>query len=99
MSTVNEQIAEKFNTIITLEENAVIGGFGSRILLHFQSKNRHFHKFLNIGLSDNFITHGDRDQLIELVGLSPAAIKNKILQFLKIPVHNKYENLEYISHE
>lgn len=75
-------LAKKHTHIVTLEENVVAGGFGSAVLeLLAQQKIVKPH-ILNIGLPDNFITHGKVDLLMDTLGLTPDKLTERILQFI-----------------
>ncbi|MBS4536215.1 1-deoxy-D-xylulose-5-phosphate synthase [Clostridium sp. D2Q-14] len=76
-----KKVAKEYNLIITLEDNIVIGGFGSVInneLINQSYKG----KTLNIGLPDEFIEHGDTDDLFKKYKLDVNGvydiIRNKI---------------------
>ncbi|HEY5583935.1 MAG TPA: 1-deoxy-D-xylulose-5-phosphate synthase [Ruminiclostridium sp.] len=73
---------KRFEHIITLEDNCRFGGFGSRVL---QVLNKHGLKTnLNImGLPEEFIPHGSRNQLLKNLGLDFDSITNKILEIIK----------------
>ncbi len=67
------ELAANHDLIVTLEENAIIGGAGSevaRILEGLPQRPR----LLRLGLPDRFIDHGDQAQLLESVGLDIAGI-------------------------
>lgn len=55
-------IAKNHSTIVTYEDNALIGGFGS-LVNDLLVKNDYKGKIINIGLPDEFIEHGKVDQL------------------------------------
>ena len=55
-------IFKKFNKIITVEDGAVTGGFGSAIL-EFMSENNYTAKFVRLGIPDKFIEHGTQHEL------------------------------------
>ncbi|MFZ1081180.1 MAG: 1-deoxy-D-xylulose-5-phosphate synthase [Candidatus Kryptoniota bacterium] len=78
-----EETAEKFNHIVTIEDNTVKGGFGSAVLECLQEIGKPCH-VLNLGLPDAFVEHGTPQQLYELVGLHPEGIANDVVKFLKI---------------
>jgi 1-deoxy-D-xylulose-5-phosphate synthase len=75
-------IFEKFNTIITIEEGAIAGGFGSAIL-EFASKNEYTsNRIKQLGIPDNFIEHGKVSELHKNLHLSKNYIKDFILKIL-----------------
>ncbi len=52
-----QTILKKYGKIITVEEGALQGGFGS-IVNSFVTKNEYKNKVVNLGIPDNFIEHG-----------------------------------------
>ena len=71
------ELAQKHEGIVTLEENAVIGGAGSEVSRILDTLS-HRPKLLRLGLPDQFIDHGDQAQLLELAGLDTENILQKI---------------------
>lgn len=70
--------------IVTLENNSVRGGFGSAALECAAELNlKKMPKFLHLGLPDEFIQHGEVEQLFASVGLDSASIAGKIRAFVK----------------
>ncbi len=74
--------AEKFDKIITLEENSIVGGFGSAVLEYFSSRNI-LKEVLRIGLPDNFVEHGTQSELHALLEIDPEGIARKVSVFVK----------------
>lgn len=77
-----QDIATRFDQIVTVEDNTLKGGFGSAILETLQQIGMS-RRVLNLGLPDEFIEHGTPLQLYELVGLGPEGIANKIKTFIE----------------
>ncbi len=77
-----EEIARRYENIVTVEENTVIGGFGSGVL-EFLATLNYSGRVKIIGIPDRFIEHGNRKKLLEVVGLDERGLKEKILDFLK----------------
>jgi 1-deoxy-D-xylulose-5-phosphate synthase len=75
--------AEKFNKIITLEENNLPGGFGSAVAEYFISKNYkndlHF-----IGIPDKFVDHGTQEELHHILGIDPDGIVESVKEFTQL---------------
>ena len=71
------RIFKNYNTIITVEDGIVMGGFGSAIL-EFAAKNNYNIPIKNLGISDKFPGQGTIDELHEIAGIS----SNKISQTL-----------------
>ena len=70
--------------IVTLEEGAVAGGFGSAVLefaARFKSKRVGIKQaeIYNVGIPDQFVEHGARQILLDLVGLTPEKVADFIL--------------------
>ena len=68
---------KKYKFIFTIEEGAVSGGFGSSILEYLSKNNLDINTTL-FGINDNFIEHGTRKELLNIVGLSKDKLYNKI---------------------
>lgn len=72
-----KQVADEHTLLVSVEENAVIGGAGaevSRALEAMASGTRH----VRLGLPDHFIDHGDQQQLLALNGLDAAGIVRQV---------------------
>jgi len=67
--------------IVTVEENTIIGGFGSSISEYLSEKNIK-KTLLKFGLPDKFIEQGERKDILEKYGLSPEKIVEKIKEFV-----------------
>jgi 1-deoxy-D-xylulose-5-phosphate synthase len=62
-------ICKRFKKVITLEENSVLGGFGSAILESMHSQGIKDVQVYLKGLPDKFVEHGTTSQLYQVVGL------------------------------
>ncbi|HIC08573.1 MAG TPA: 1-deoxy-D-xylulose-5-phosphate synthase [Aquificales bacterium] len=79
-----KKIAEHHRVVVTVEENTVVGGFGSAVLEALNEMNLLQRvKVVNIGLPDRFVEHGSQNLLREKLGLSPEGIAEKVLEALK----------------
>jgi 1-deoxy-D-xylulose-5-phosphate synthase len=67
--------------LVTVEENAVAGGAGSGVNEVLAAAGAQ-PAILNIGLDDNFIQHGTREQCLHLAGLDSDGIQARILRFI-----------------
>ncbi len=67
----------------TLEEGTMMGGFGSSVLLKAPALRA---KMEIIGIEDNFIEQGTREELLEFVGLSSQRVIDRITANLKAEV-------------
>jgi 1-deoxy-D-xylulose-5-phosphate synthase len=75
-----DDIHKRFNKIITLEENSIIGGFGSAVLDYFNDKS-YKNDILRLALPDEFIDHGTQAELHDMLGLNPSGIFEKVKKF------------------
>lgn len=66
--------------LVTLEENAVMGGAGSAVM-ECLAKHKKFPAVLQLGLPDTFIDHGDHKAMLASCGLHAAGIIQSIHQF------------------
>jgi 1-deoxy-D-xylulose-5-phosphate synthase len=76
-----DDVAGRFNKIVTLEENALIGGFGSSVAEYLTEK-RYKNDLLKIGLPDEFIEHGTQEELHAMLEMDPAGITKRVKEFL-----------------
>ena len=76
------ELAKQCGRLVTLEENAVSGGFGSAVaeLLHGK---RLAVPVLSLGLPDEFVEHGSRPALLAKEGLEPNAIAESVARFVE----------------
>jgi 1-deoxy-D-xylulose-5-phosphate synthase len=70
-SIMLERIAHSGKKIFTLEEGIVGGGFGSAVLEFFERENIANAKIRCLGLPDEFIEHGAREELLRKYHLAP----------------------------
>lgn len=78
-----DEVANRFKKIVTLEENSIIGGFGSGVLEYFSDKN-YKNDILRIGLPDKFVDHGTQEELYKVLGIDAEGIVEKVLNFIEI---------------
>jgi 1-deoxy-D-xylulose-5-phosphate synthase len=76
-----EQICGK--PIITVEENSIVGGFGSAVMDHFERLGRlHELKIRKLGFPDDFIDHATRPEQLEEIGLDLDSICDEVRVFV-----------------
>ena len=78
-------LATSHDYIFTIEDNTVVGGFGSAVFetlhnLDLSSQTR----AVSLGIPDKFIDHGTQQELYQLIGLDPSGIVNSILQEISV---------------
>ena len=76
-----DNIIASHQSIITIEEGILTGGFGSSIVDY--AKNIDI-KVYTMGIKDEYIEHGTRQELLDLVGLNNNSLINLIEQSLNM---------------
>jgi 1-deoxy-D-xylulose-5-phosphate synthase len=65
-----DSLAATHRRIVTIEENTLMGGFGSAVLEHLGGDV----PVVRLGLPDAFVPHGERARLLEDIGLTPQSV-------------------------
>ena len=71
------RIASEYQTIVTVEDNAIAGGAGSGVNEYLNTTG-FSGKILNIGLPDQFIKHGTQQEIYQELELDAQGIKSQI---------------------
>jgi 1-deoxy-D-xylulose-5-phosphate synthase len=79
------ELAQTHACLVTMEENVIAGGFGSGVLELLTHSGINGVKVLNIGVPDQFVTHGKVDILKEAIGLTPEKIAEQIVSHFALP--------------
>ena len=77
-----EEVRKRAKYVITVEENQIRGGFGQAIAEYLITHNYHG-KLKVIGIPDQFVTHGNRDQLLKEIGLDVDSILKTVTEFVE----------------
>ena len=77
------RLAQECGRIVTVEENALAGGFGSAVLEFLEQQELYDLPVLRLGIPDAFIPHGKRQTLLQELGLDAAGIAAKVRKFVK----------------
>ena len=80
-----ETLAASHSLLVTIEENALIGGIGSEVSRIVESTDSDA-RTLRLGLPDQFIDHGDQKRLLSDVGLDAAGIVEQVRA--RLDAHN-----------
>ena len=75
------ELAASHETLVTLEENAIMGGAGSGVNELLMAKRRPV-PVLNLGLPDSFVSQGSQEELRADLGLDAAGIQRQIEAWL-----------------
>ena len=75
-------LAEKCGILITIEENALQGGFGSAVLELLEQRGLKGTRVLRLGYPDSYIPQGEQLELRAMLGLDSSGITASIRSFL-----------------
>ncbi len=82
-SELIDDLVNKHQVIVTVEDNVIAGGAGSAVNEYLlNSKQNQQINILNIGLPDEFIKHGTQQEIHHELGLDCEGIVKRINQFL-----------------
>jgi 1-deoxy-D-xylulose-5-phosphate synthase len=76
------EAAAKYETLMTVEDGCIQGGFGSAVL-EFLSDHQYKNNVIRLGIPDAFIEHGEPHELYDEIGISPEKIRLKIQEVIK----------------
>ena len=81
------KICKNHSAIITIEEGTLIGGFGSAVGNYLHDNNIDI-KLKRMGIPDQYVPHGERQDLLNEIGLNPHSI---VEYMLNLKSKNIYE--------
>lgn len=81
-----DRLAASATHIVTIEENSTIGGLGSAVASHLSASPKTT-RLLQLGLPDQFVTHGSMRDLYRETGLDAEGIAEKVREFYRTPAH------------
>lgn len=74
------RLIENHQLIVTVEEGIVNGGFGESVVSYLNRKG-FTRKVLVLGIEDEFVPHGSREELLKLQKLDPDGIRERVVSF------------------
>jgi 1-deoxy-D-xylulose-5-phosphate synthase len=72
-------LLESHELVVTLEDNSIVGGYGSGIL-EFMAQLNIRKQVLTLGLPDSFVDHGEVSELYKELGLDGESIAHTVLK-------------------
>jgi 1-deoxy-D-xylulose-5-phosphate synthase len=75
-------IAARFSRIVTVEDNTILGGFGSAVAETLAAEGITHVRLRMLGIQDRFVDHGTPQELAAEVGLDPAGITASVARFV-----------------
>lgn len=82
-------VFKRFSKVITVEDGCIQGGFGSAVL-EFMADHDYHAQVVRLGIPDDFIEHGEQQELWGLCGYDSKAIYDQVL---KIGISKKIDTL------
>ena len=76
------ELAAKHGALVTIEENALQGGFGTAVLELLEERDITGTSILRLGYPDSYIPQGEQHELRAMLGLDPAGIAASVRVFL-----------------
>jgi 1-deoxy-D-xylulose-5-phosphate synthase len=77
-----DRIADKYQYIVTLEDNAIAGGAGSAVNEYVLGQGKPV-RIKNLGLPDTFIKHGTQEEIYQELGLDKQGLIKSISALIK----------------
>ncbi len=77
-----DDLAQRHDLIMTIEEGVLRGGFGEMVLRHLQQQDSRPPRVETLGLQDEYIPHGARNILLDRVGLSAPRLEKTIRELI-----------------
>lgn len=77
-----QEVVESHTHLVTMEDGTVEGGFGGAVAQHLNSLPHGGRPLLILGLPDQIIEHGSREQIFEKYGLAPKQLAERIERFV-----------------
>lgn len=72
--------ASQLGFVLTIEENALMGGFGSAVMEVAAKHGLNTERFRILGIPDVFVEHGDREELLADLGLDAGGLVKAALE-------------------
>jgi len=72
-------LAQRHDLIVTLEDHATLGGFGSAVLEALAAEGVGRARVQLMGVPDRFLEHGSRDEMLAEVGLDARSVVQRFL--------------------
>jgi 1-deoxy-D-xylulose-5-phosphate synthase len=77
-----DEVAAKFNKIITIEDGIIEGGFGSAVIEYYSSVGKNI-AVKRLGISNRFVEHGSQAQLYRECGFDVEGICNAVREMIR----------------
>ncbi len=78
-----DEAASKFNTLITVEDGVIEGGFGSAVAEYFSAKNKKI-VIIRLGVPNRFVEHGTQEELYYECGFDAEGISRTVRELVSV---------------
>ena len=75
-------LLESHDTIVTLEDNTLVGGFGSAVMELAADLGYSGKKFFRFGIPDNFVEQGEIKNLYKLLKIDGESVAEQLMEKL-----------------
>uniref|UniRef100_A0A7C4RWM5 1-deoxy-D-xylulose-5-phosphate synthase n=1 Tax=Fervidobacterium thailandense TaxID=1008305 RepID=A0A7C4RWM5_9BACT len=80
-----KDVIENHDVVVTIEEGTLNGGFAEAVNSFIMSNLfADKVKIINIGIKDQFVPHGSREELLRYTGLDPATVEKRVTEFFQV---------------
>jgi 1-deoxy-D-xylulose-5-phosphate synthase len=86
------QVAARHRAMVTIEENAILGGAGSGVS-EILAANGVLLPVLHVGIPDRFIEHGSRDSCLAAAGLDLAGLAESVESWWALQVQERLRSV------
>ncbi|MBD3378213.1 1-deoxy-D-xylulose-5-phosphate synthase [candidate division KSB1 bacterium] len=86
-----DSVFDSFRCVVTMEEGALAGGLGSAVAEQMALSGHSGIELIPCGIPDEFVEQGNRQRLLDLVGLSTSALVKRISQSKILSGHKKFK--------
>jgi len=77
-----DEVASKFDTIITVEDGVTEGGFGSAVTEYFSQADKNI-SIIRLGVPNRFVEHGTQEELYRECGFDTEGICRTVRELIK----------------
>lgn len=78
------ELFQHHSTVVTLEDNSIVGGFGSAIAELLFDLGLSGHQLLRFGLPDSFVEHGEIPELYKSLGIDGTSLAQTLMDRLAL---------------
>ncbi len=78
------ELVRNYKLIMTVEDHALMGGFGSAVLELVADEREDVNKIIRVGIPDCFIEHGPRNLVLKTINLDENGIADKFIATLEL---------------